>query len=180
MKKLLTIALGALFALNIGAVEIDTKKSVINWKGEKVSGKHNGTLKFKSGDAEIKDGDLAGGTFVVDMNSLDVIDLEGDWKTKFLGHMKSGDFFNVEKYPTSKLVVTEVKGSKGKGNLTIKDKTHPVTFSYKKDGKAFSGSFTFDRTKYGMIYNSGNFFKDLGDKLIKDEVNVDYRIVLKK
>lgn len=180
MKKLMTIALGALFALNIGAAEINKKKSVVNWKGEKVSGKHNGTLKFQSGNAVVENGELKGGTFLVDMSSLDVTDLEGEWKGKFLGHMKSGDFFNVEKYPTSKLVITEVKGKKAKGNLTIKDKTHPVDFTYKKDGNAFAGSFKFDRTKYGMIYNSGNFFKDLGDKLIKDEVNVDYRIVLEK
>ena len=30
-----------------------------------------------------------------------------------------------------------------------------------------------------MIYKSGNFFKDLGDKVIKDEVEVQFKVVLK-
>ncbi len=180
LKQPLVLALGALFAFNLGASEINTKKSVVSWRGQKVSGEHQGTLRFESGEAKMSEGELLGGSFVVDMSSLDVNDLEGEWKSKFLTHMKSGDFFNTQKYPTSKLVISEVKGNTAKGILTIKDKTSPVNFTYKKDGKAIVGAFTFDRTKFGMIYNSGNFFKDLGDKLVKDQVEVNYRIVLKK
>ena len=35
---------------------------------------------------------------------------------------------------------------------------------------------TLDRTKYGINYNSGNFFEDLGDKLIHDDF--DLRMLL--
>ena len=50
---------------------------------------------------------------------------------------------------------------------------------YKKDGKAYSGTLVFDRTKFGMIYGSGDFFKGLGDKMIHNEVKVDFKFVVK-
>lgn len=180
MKKMATalIASTLLTASALGA-DLDVKKSVLNWKGTKVTGKHVGTLKFKSGSAKVEDGKLKGGEFVVDMNSLAVTDLTGEWADKFIGHMKSADFFEVSKHPTSKLVVKSVKGNTISGDLTIKGKTHPIKFAYEKNGDAYVGDFTFDRTKYDMIYNSGNFFKDLGDKVIHNEVVVNFKFYLK-
>lgn len=181
MKHILKITLMAvLFASQSFGIEIDKSKSKVEWKGTKVTGEHTGNLKFKSGDAQIKEGKLVGGEFVVDVNSLTVSDLDGDYADKFLGHMKSGDFFNVEKYPNSKLKIKSVKGNKVAADLTIKDKTNPVNFTYEKNGEAYVGSFKFDRTKFGMIYNSGNFFKDLGDKLIHNDVLVKFKFVPKK
>jgi hypothetical protein len=37
-----------------------------------------------------------------------------------------------------------------------------------------------DRTKWDIIYNSGNFFKDLGDKLILDEIEFDIHLLSAK
>ncbi|MBC77149.1 MAG: lipid-binding protein [Halobacteriovoraceae bacterium] len=181
MKRILTImAITTAFSFNVSAFEVDKEKSNLAWKGTKVSGEHYGTLKFKEANAKVKEGKLVGGEFVVDMNSMTVTDLEGEWEKKFLTHMKSGDFFAVEKYPVSKLVINSVEGNKVKATLSVKDKSGPVTFNYKKEGKAFVGDFKFDRTKFGMIYNSGNFFKDLGDKLIHNDVLVNFKLVPKK
>lgn len=171
---------GAIAGFNAFGAEIDTKKSSLVWKGTKVTGEHTGTLAFKAGEAKIEDGKWVGGEFSVDLNSLTVTDLSGDWAKKFLGHMKSADFFAVEKYPVSKLKITKANGNTLTGDLTIKDKTHPISFQYEKNGSAYVGSFKFDRTKYGMIYNSGNFFKDLGDKLIHNEVSVKFKMVPKQ
>ena len=63
--------------------------------------------------------------------------------------------------------------------LTIKSKTNPIKVSYTKKGKTYSGKLKFDRTKFDMIYGSGNFFKNLGDKIIHDEVVLDFSVVLK-
>ena len=38
----------------------------------------------------------------------------------------------------------------------------------------------FDRTKFDMIYKSGNFFKDIGDKAIHDEVILSFAVALSK
>lgn len=161
------------------AADIDTKASSLTWKGSKVTGKHYGKIYFKSGTVEMKEGNLSGGTFVVDMKTFTVDDLEGEWATKFIGHMKSKDFFTVDKYPTSKLVIKSVKGNKVTADLTVKDKTNEVKFDVKKSGKSYSGVLSFDRTKFGMIYGSGDFFKGLGDKMINNEVNVDFKFVVK-
>ncbi|MBG60429.1 MAG: lipid-binding protein [Peredibacter sp.] len=178
MKKILTgLIISTAFTFNLHAFEVDKEKSSLSWKGTKINGEHYGNLKFKEAKASVKDGKLVGGEFVVDMNSITVTDLKGEWKDKFLGHIKSGDFFQVEKYPVSKLVINSVKGNKVNATLTVKDKSGPVSFDYKKEGKAFVGDFKFDRTKFGMIYKSGNFFKDLGDKIIHDDVLVNFKLV---
>ena len=171
----------AFFSINVAMAQtaVDVAASHLQWTGTKVTGKHTGKLRFQSGTVELKDGNAVGGEFVVDINSLTVEDLSGEWAEKFLGHMKSADFFDVAKYPTAKLVVTKVIDGKLKGKLTIKDKSHPIDISFKKEGNNHIGSFKFNRTKYAMVYNSGSFFKNLGDKMVHDEVNVDFVVVLK-
>ena len=93
--------------------------------------------------------------------------------------MKSEDFFQVEKWPTAKLVIKSVKGEKVKGELTIKDKTNPVEFTAKNEKGFYTGTLKFDRTKFGMIYGSGNFFKNLGDKMIENDVTLDFKVKVK-
>lgn len=179
MRLFELLLMTSLFIANAFAVEIDLNDSSLGWIGKKVTGQHNGKVLYKSGEVVLKDGKLAGGEFVVDMNSISVEDLQGEWATKFLTHMKSGDFFNVEKFPTSKLKITSVEGNKVKADLTIKGKTNSVSFPIVQNGSTYSGNLTFDRTKFDMVYNSGNFFKDLGDKMINDEVNVEFKFVVK-
>jgi len=103
MKNLLTLAFVAFFAFaftpnNVGeGVPVDTNKSVITWKGYKVTGEHAGTLKVKSGDLDFTAGKLTGGNFVIDMASLAVTDLTGGNAAKLAGHLKSPDFFQWSK-----------------------------------------------------------------------------------
>ena len=65
------------------------------------------------------------------------------------------------------------------GSLTIKGKTEPVSLKYTQKGKSYTGTLKFDRTKFGIKYGSGNFFKGLGDKMIYDEVTVEFTVVTK-
>lgn len=162
------------------AAKIDLTKSYVQWTGSKITGvNHNGKAFFKSAELSRKDSKLLDGEFIVDISTFTVQDLKGNTATKFLNHMKSKDFFEVEKYPTAKLVITSVKGNKAFANLTIKNKTHPVEFKYNINGKILSGKLEINRTKYNMIYGSGNFFKNLGDKVIKDKVQLEFYILIK-
>jgi polyisoprenoid-binding protein YceI len=119
------------------------------------------------------------------MNSL----VDVSMNANLITHLKSDDFFGVEKFPTSKLVVTGSepfdKGSATvKGNLTIKGITQPIEFkaTIKKDtdGMWFYSVITVDRTKYNVRYGSGSFFENLGDKTIYDEFKLKVALFVKK
>ena len=159
--------------------DVDLNKSKFKWLGKKVTGKHFGEVSLKSASVDVKDGKISGGKFVIDLTSMTVTDLSGEWADKFLGHMKSADFFDVKKFPTAVLVVNKVDKKNIYGKMTIRGKTNEIKIPYKKSGKTYTGTMTFDRTKYDMVYGSGNFFKNLGDKVIYDEVNIDFSVVLK-
>jgi len=180
MNKLAIISLIFLITVtNSFSKGVDIKKSTFNWKATKVTGEHVGTLRLKSGDLNFSNNKLTGGNLTMDINSVNVTDLSGKWKKKFLNHMKSADFFNVEKFPVAKLEILKVLKNKIKANLTIMGKTHEQLISFKSSKKSFFGEFTFDRTKFGMIYGSGDFFKNLGDKMIHNKILVKFKVVLK-
>lgn len=160
-----------------GKKVVKTETSSVTWKGYKVTGSHVGTIALKQGSLEFKEGALIGGEFIMDMASIENTDLEGEYKGKFEGHLKSDDFFGVATYPTAKLVFNKVK-STGKnsyevtGDLTIKDKTNPVTFEISVYGNKATASLKIDRTLYGVKYGSASFFDDLKDKAIYDEFDL--------
>jgi len=157
--------------------EIKTAESKVIWKGYKVTGSHEGTVALKDGYLEFDGDKLTGGMFTVDMTSLTSTDLSGEYQTKLDGHLKSDDFFGVQKHPTSKLVITNTKATgknryEVKGNLTIKDKTNPITFDLSIYGSKATASLKIDRSKYDVRYGSGSFFDNLGDKTIYDEFDL--------
>ena len=179
--KLLTIGLLLGLSFNLLAASVDLKKSSFKWKGTKITGFHEGNLNLKSASVKLKEnGNLETGKFEIDLNSLTVTDLKGEWAAKFLTHIKSKDFFEVKTYPTAKLVINNDNGKSISGKLTIKGKTNPVRFNYTKSDKGISGILKFDRTKFDMIYGSGDFFKGLGDKTIHNEVNLHFNVIIKK
>lgn len=120
---------------------IDTLNSRAEWKGYKVfkseNTSHFGTITFESGDVTVKDEKLESGKFVADMNSLTSVDLKDDAEQlgKLNGHLKSGDFFETEKFPTASYEITKVTPSAEgdyntllDGNLTIKGISKPIQF----------------------------------------------------
>lgn len=158
-------------------VTVKAEESTVTWKAYKVTGSHTGTVALKSGDLVFDNDILTGGEFVVDMTSIICTDLEGEYKQKLEGHLKSDDFFSVEKHQDSKLVFTNVKAT-GKnsyevtGDLTIKGITKPVTFDVSVYGSKATATLKIDRAEYDVRYGSGSFFDDLGDKTIYDEFDL--------
>ena len=157
--------------------EVKTAESTVTWKGYKVTGSHTGTINLQSGSLSFDNDKLTGGEFVVDMTSLISTDLEGEYKGKLEGHLKSDDFFGVESHPTSKLVFTNVTAT-GKnsyevtGDLTIKGITKAVTFDVSIYGSKATATMKVDRSEYDVRYGSGSFFDNLGDKTIYDEFDL--------
>ena len=91
--------------------QLNTNESSVSWVGTKPIGKHNGAFKISEGVVKVKDGAIVGGTYLIDVASLKVLDMpaEDEMNAKLSGHLKSGDFFDVEKYPTAKFEITSVE-----------------------------------------------------------------------
>ena len=159
--------------------KIDKENSSITWLGEKVTGEHTGNVNVKMGEFTLKGNKVVSGTFSIDMNSITCKDLTDEgWNKKLITHLKSDDFFSVEKHPESTFLITEsgdfTNGSATvKGNLTIKGITKPIEFKatlQEKDGNLkIYANITIDRTKFDIRYGSGSFFDNLGDKTIYDD-----------
>jgi polyisoprenoid-binding protein YceI len=125
---------------------------------------------------------------MIDMTTLKNYDQTGDMNARLVNHLKSDDFFSVEKFPTATLKITKVDTQAGQtmitGDLTIKGITKPVTFpaEVKVDGKKLTakGDMTVDRTMYDIKFRSLKFFSDIGDKVIKDDFTVSFDLVATK
>jgi len=175
---------------------IDPASSKVEWVAKKVTGQHNGTVALKSGELKAEAGAITAGKFILDMNSILVLDLpaEDEYNAKLLGHLKSADFFNVESAPESSFEIVSVEpiadaiaGAANynvKGNLTIKGIskaiTFPATINVSENNVAANAEFDIDRTEWDIKYGSGKFFQDLGDKMINDEFTVKFALNAKK
>lgn len=188
MKNLVVVALLA------GGLMFGQSKKVINsniqWWGYKLAkteaSSHNGNVNLKSGDVVMKGNNIVGGTFSLDMNSINATDLTGEYQTKLNNHLKNGDFFETDKFPEATYKITSVKKSNNKafpylvnGNLTAKGKTNPVSFPAKislKNGvlSMVSDKFSFDRQKFGIAYASA-----VKDVVVKDVIDMIINITAK-
>lgn len=171
------------------AYKVDVAGSAVKWTAYKVGGKHFGKISLKTGSIEMSKTKLTKASFEVDMTTLTVEDISGEWADKLKGHLLSDDFFSVEKHKTAKFVSTKiVPNGKGgfsvTGDLTIKGISKPITFDavVKNEGGKITGTSAIkvDRTNYDIKYRSGKFFQDLGDKAIYDEFDLEVSLVASK
>ncbi|MEO7215420.1 YceI family protein [Mucilaginibacter sp.] len=168
---------------------IESSQSSIDWTGRKVTDAHNGTIDIKEGQLTLENGDLTGGNFVIDTTSIKILDVtDPATNAQFAGHLASDDFFSSEKFPAATFDITVVIPKSDtnyhvEGNLTIKGITEPssfdVTLNQSNESLTASGKIVIDRTKYGIKFRSGNFFKDLGDNLIYNEFELNVFITAK-
>ncbi|WP_111682577.1 YceI family protein [Winogradskyella tangerina] len=158
------IILSSAFVYGQEKLEINTSKSELKWTGEYsfYFGGHNGTISFSEGHF-IKTGDvISGGEFIIDMNSIVCLDIEDEeGNASLVDHLKHEDFFEVENFPTAKLVITNVKyhdqtNMKISADLTIKGITLPINFQAKVDydKQQMTTKFKIDRQRWGIDYNS--------------------------
>jgi polyisoprenoid-binding protein YceI len=186
------IILGTLFLLfSLSAFSkeyrVNSSSSTLNWEAKKVTGQHVGTISFGEGTLSVESKKITGGKIAVIMNTIIDTDLTDEgYKQKLIGHLKSDDFFGVDKFPQSTLEVTKVALKSDNlyhftADLTIKGISSPVEFDaeVKDDGGQLtaSGLMVVNRTKYGIKYGSGSFFEGLGDKMIYDEFTLKFKLV---
>ena len=157
---------------------INPDQSIIVWTGREVTtSKHFGNIYFASGQFEVKSGLISSGEFVVDMTTIDNLDLPEDRIGILEAHLKSDDFFSFESHPTALLsILSSESVAEGKwmvsGELTIKTFTHPVEFEMSNSNDGWKANLVFDRSKYEVKFRSGSFFENLGDKLIYGDIEL--------
>lgn len=169
--------------------KLDNTKSKVTWIGKKVTGEHTGHINVSEGTIVTEGNNIIGGIFHIDMTSITCTDLKDGMDKKLVGHLKSDDFFSVDKHPKATLVVKSATAAGNdkyniKGDLTIKGITQPIEFpAFIKISKkliAAKAEITVDRTKYDIKYRSKNFIEDIGDKAIDNNFILNVDLVAKK
>lgn len=166
---------------------IDTKATTATWLAKKVTGQHEGGVSISKGNIVSDGKNITGGSFEIDMTTITCTDLtDKEYNGKLIGHLKSDDFFSIEKNPTAKFELTKATLKSGNdytvtGKLTIKGITNEITFPamIKMDAKTFVtvAKIMVNRTKYDIKYGSASFFEGIGDKAINDEFELNINVV---
>jgi polyisoprenoid-binding protein YceI len=178
-------------------VNLDTSASYATWTGKKLAAVHTGKIRFKSGKFEFKKNTLSGGVIIADLSSITNDDLKDPgYNQKLIAHLKGEDFFDVAKHPDAKFTIRSaseihniVAGHPNvelNGFLSIRGVEKPFSAKVMMDpiegGFEIKGKILIERTQFGLKYNSKKFFdvKELGDKLIDDQFELDLNLVAKR
>ncbi len=180
-----TLAGNGAKAKKASTLAVDTKESKIHWLAKKVTGQHEGFISISNGSLSVDKGKVVGGSFTIDMKSIVCTDITNEeYNKKFISHITTGDFFEVEKFPTTTFKITKVAGSNITGDLTLHGVTKTITFPAKisvAGGKVTAtASIPVDRTEFGVKYGSKKFFESIGDKAIDDVFTLDVTLVAGK
>lgn len=155
-----------------------TSGSVVNFVGSKVTGSHSGGFKTVTGHFTVKDGALVGNDHKV------VIDMGSIWSDaeKLTGHLKSADFFDVEKFPESTFAATSLTKKSDtayevSGNFTLhgvtKNITFPATVTQSGDVVKIDSKFDINRQDFGVVYPGK------AEDLIRNEVVIELKLEVK-
>ena len=177
---LLLIAFTCLAFTKNTTKKVDIEKSVVKWVGYKLTGQHEGTVSIKEGELNFENNVLTGGTFTIDMGSINTTDLEGGSKNRLDEHLKDEDFFDVDKYKTAAMVFKEIKPSDKdyliKADLTIKGITNEILFNMSVSETSATANLKIDRTQFNITYKSATFTNILKDKAIYDEFDLSVKL----
>lgn len=169
-------------------LKLDKNNSTVEWLGKKVTGEHSGTISVSEGSLVMNNGEIVSGNFAVDMTSIVNTDIKDEaYRAKLEGHLKSDDFFGVEKHPQARFEITDSEkltdgNYKVMGKITIKGIVQNIEFKVNMhmhdDATHVSGKLVIDRTKFNVRYGSGSFFDNLGDKTIYDDFELKLNLYL--
>ena len=161
------------------------------WLGSKSMGSdHKGLISLKEGNVVISDNIIISGEIVIDMSSITCTDItDSTYSNMLVRHLKSDDFFAVEKFPLASMKLISTKKTNNnptnnylvKADLTILDITHsiefPLTITISNQGAEAEGILDIDRAKYGIKYKSKSWYDDLGDNFINDIFSLYFHLI---
>lgn len=165
---LAVLALAALPALAQDAYKIDPVHSEVSFKIRHLLAKVSGRFTKFSGTIKVDAADISKSSVEVSIDATS-INTDNEMRDK---HLKTGDFFGVEKFPTITFKSTSVKEvAKGKlevtGDFTLRGVTKRITFPITAAGTQpgmkpgtvvagfIDGAVTINRNDYGIKYGPG-------------------------
>lgn len=164
----------------IKRVNIDLKKSVVEWKGTKLMGSasHTGTVSINKGYLLFCDSVLTGGEFVVDMTTIYNTDIplsDPIPRKNITDHLNSD--FETDTYPDATFSISTRKMN-GQymlvGDMTIKGITRTLSLKARQKDNLFITAFTIDRINWKIGENGSWLEKKLVDAEIALKVTISY------
>lgn len=178
--------------LRDGSYRIDTEQSALEWIGRNLGKRHHGRIAIQGGELVVTGGNLSG-NIVLDMTAISNLDLQDPvWRDMLIRHLKSDDFFAVERFPTASFTLNrweahdeaspEAPEGIFTGDLTIKEVTRPISFpaivAPRQDGGIQAhAAFDIDRTLWNVCYGSCRLFEHLGMHLVHDMITLELFVV---
>lgn len=153
-------------------------ESTVSFVGSKVTGSHDGGFKTVTGSCTFVPADKGGPT-------VEKVEIEMDMTTtysddeKLTTHLKSPEFFDVEKFPKSTFTTTALNKGEGDqyevtGNLNFHGVEKSITFPAEitiADGMlSAKAEFDLNRKDFGVSYPGKP------DNLIRDEVVIKFDV----
>jgi len=154
------------------ALPISPENSKVEFTGSKVTGKHDGGFKQFKGTIDLVNNKPEESRVSVDIDTTSIFS-DTD---KLTEHLKTADFFEVEKYPKATFVSTKIvaDAAKGAGNYTVmgdmdlhgqkKSITFPAKITVGDAEVAVDADFSINRKDFGIVYTGKT------DDLIRDDV----------
>jgi polyisoprenoid-binding protein YceI len=184
------LALGACSSNEVVEAEevtynLNVEATTLGWTGSYVSDghTHTGTVNVTDGSVVYKGDEFVSGSFNVDLNSIVCTDLEGDKNAYLVGHLKSGDFFDVEKYAKVPVVINSVSDKEITATLTVLGKevkaVMPVSISKDENGMTAKGKFDIDFASTDMPGFKAGEGKPENER-VETVMSFDLNLVLKK
>lgn len=191
-------------AVEAVAYAVDLTASEIAWIGTKTTGRHNGTVKLSGGTLQVQGTEIVGGDFTMDMSTITPVDADEENNAKLAGHLKSGDFFKVDEFPTVSFVLTGVTATAEavaenpeentaeidqykvtnpthmvSGNLTIRDVTRGITFpaqvTMSENGVTAIAKFNINRKDWNL-----NWEIPVADVVLNNTIHLGINLVATK
>ena len=172
--------------INDGHCMLDTESSEVRWTGRNILNKHDGLLPIKEGWIELQNDRITSGSIVFDLTKITCHDLaDTDLHDVLIAHLQNDDFFDTENHPEAKLEIESGHTGEVSGRLTLRGQTHavniPISAGVSEDGKLVAqGYFSFDRTRWGILYGSRNFFNRLAGHVVHEFIDLEFYFVAEK
>jgi len=182
--------------LRDGVYQVDAEKSVVEWIGRNINNRHHGRVAISGGEVVLAGGLPVSGGFVLDMTTIFNLDIQDEgWRGMLQRHLRSDDFFDVERYPTAAFELHGAAAIAGatpgapnvelSGSLTVKGITRPLCFpamvAPQDDGSVKAhAALDIDRTLWDVLYGSGRFYERLGMHLVNDLISIELFIIARR